>query len=48
MSFMLTIDQVKNKTKTVTRRTGWTFLKPGDGTIFFSSVAIPKYQDNTY
>ena len=30
MSFMLTTEQVKNKTKTVTRRLGWKFLKPGD------------------
>lgn len=30
MSFMLTTEQIKNKTKTVTRRLGWWFLKPGD------------------
>jgi hypothetical protein len=30
MSFLLTTDQIKNQTKTVTRRLGWTFLKPGD------------------
>lgn len=30
MSFMLTTDQIRNKTKTVTRRVGWEFLKPGD------------------
>ena len=30
MSFMLTTEQVKNKLKTVTRRMGWAFLKPGD------------------
>lgn len=30
MSFMLTTEQVKNKSKTVTRRLGWWFLKPGD------------------
>ena len=30
MSFTLTIEQVKNKTKTVTRRLGWWFLEPGD------------------
>jgi len=30
MSFMLTTDQVRNKTKTVTRRIGWSFLKPSD------------------
>jgi len=30
MSFMLTTEQVKNRTKTVTRRTGWRFLQPGD------------------
>lgn len=30
MSFMLTTDQIRNRTKTVTRRRGWHFLKPGD------------------
>jgi hypothetical protein len=30
MSFMLTKEQVRNRTKTVTRRLGWAFLKPGD------------------
>lgn len=30
MSFMLTTEQVKNRTKTVTRRLGWWYLQPGD------------------
>jgi len=30
MSFALTTEQFKNQTKTVTRRTGWKFLKAGD------------------
>ena len=30
MSFALTTEQFKNKTKTVTRRFGWHFIKPGD------------------
>ena len=30
MSFMLTVEQYKAKTKTVTRRNGWKFLKVGD------------------
>lgn len=30
MSFALTTEQIRNRTKTVTRRTGWRFLKPGD------------------
>ena len=30
MSFMLTTEQIRNRTKTVTRRLGWLFLKPGD------------------
>ena len=30
MSFMLTTEQIRNRTKTVTRRVGWWFLKPGD------------------
>jgi hypothetical protein len=30
MSFALTTDQILNHTKTVTRRVGWQFLKPGE------------------
>jgi hypothetical protein len=30
MSFTLTTTQIRNRTKTVTRRLGWSFLKPGD------------------
>jgi len=30
MSFSMTTDQILNGTKTVTRRYGWWFLKPGD------------------
>lgn len=30
MSFSLTTEQIRNRTKTVTRRRGWTFVKPGD------------------
>jgi hypothetical protein len=30
MSFAMTTEQVRNRTKTVTRRFGWWFLKPGD------------------
>lgn len=30
MSFALTTEQIKKRTKTVTRRKGWEFLKPGD------------------
>ena len=30
MSFFKTQDQIRNGTKTVTRRLGWKFLKPGD------------------
>ena len=30
MSFLLTTEQIKNRTKTVTRRLGWWFLKSGD------------------
>lgn len=30
MSFSLTTDQIRNRTKTVTRRLGWSFLRPGD------------------
>jgi hypothetical protein len=30
MAFTMTIDAFKNRKKTVTRRKGWAFLKPGD------------------
>lgn len=30
MSFALTTEQIRQQTKTVTRRFGWWFLKPGD------------------
>lgn len=30
MSFSLTTDQIRSRTKTVTRRVGWSFLKAGD------------------
>jgi len=30
MSFSMTVEAVRNQTKTVTRRLGWDFLKPGD------------------
>jgi len=30
ISFFMTTEQVRNKTKDVTRRLGWLFLKPGD------------------
>ena len=39
MSFTLTTPQIRNRTKTVTRRNGWWFLKPG--TIL---IAVEKAQ----
>jgi hypothetical protein len=30
MAFSLTVEQIRGRTKTVTRRIGWWFLKPGD------------------
>lgn len=30
MNFSLTTDQIRQRSKTVTRRLGWSFLKPGD------------------
>ena len=30
MSFSLTAPQIRERSKTVTRRTGWRFLRPGD------------------
>lgn len=43
MSFQLTTDQIRNRTKTVTRRLGWAKLKPG--TVLCAVVkgmGIPK------
>ena len=39
MSFALTTEQIRNQTKTVTRRVGWEFLKVGD-----SVQAVEKAQ----
>jgi hypothetical protein len=36
MSFALTTAQIRNRTKTVTRRLGWDFLRPG--TLFWAVV----------
>ena len=33
MSFSMTTEQIRSGTKTVTRRLGWKFLKPGDVVI---------------
>lgn len=45
MSFMLTTEQVRNGTKTVTRRNGWKFLKPGDRVMAcVKCQGIPKGQ----
>ena len=33
MSFMLTTEQMRNRSKSVTRRLGWNTLKPGDRII---------------
>ena len=39
MSFAATTEQIKNRTKTVTRRMGWKFLKRGD-----RLEAVEKYR----
>jgi hypothetical protein len=33
MSFLHTLAQIRSRTKTVTRRMGWTFLRPGDRVV---------------
>jgi len=45
---MLTTAQIKNRTKTVTRRTGWAFLKPGDivNSEMFQAEIAKKYDIN--
>lgn len=43
MSFFLTTRQVREGTKTVTRRLGWAFLKPGDRVMaVVKGQGIPK------
>ncbi len=39
MSFALTVDQMRNQKKTVTRRLGWKNAKPGDRVM-----AVEKYR----
>ena len=41
ISFMLTTQQFRNRTKTVTRRMGWWNLKPGD-----ILMGVEKRQDS--
>jgi len=51
ISFALTTQQVRNRTKTVTRRAGWLFLKAGDilcdldglGAPALAALAHPKH-----
>lgn len=43
MSFSMTTEQMRNRTKRVTRRNGWEFLKPGDiVTACVKCMGIPK------
>lgn len=43
IAFMLTKQQILNQTKTVTRRNGWDFLRPGDLLQpVFKGQGIPK------
>lgn len=45
MSFALTKEQIRNRTKTVTRRLGWQSLKPGDLIIAVEKVRGLKKGD---
>lgn len=45
MSFALTTKQIINRTKTITRRFGWWFLRPGDK-IGNESFDAPKVKDD--
>jgi hypothetical protein len=40
MSFALTTDAVRNRKKTVTRRIGWTFLKPGERLLAVDKIRV--------
>jgi hypothetical protein len=44
MSFALTTDAVRAQTKTVTRRLGWTFLKPGDRLLAVDKIRTKNAQ----
>lgn len=45
MSFALTKEQIRNRTKTVTRRLGWQSLKPGDLIVAVEKVRGLKKGD---
>lgn len=45
MSFALTKEQIRNRTKTVTRRLGWQLLKPGDLIVAVEKVRGLKKGD---
>ncbi len=45
MSFALTKEQIRNRTKTVTRRLGWRTLKPGDVIVAVEKVRGLKKGD---
>lgn len=47
MAVSLTEDAVRDRTKTVTRRLGWTFLKPGDRLQLCRKVMGRKHADGT-
>jgi hypothetical protein len=47
MSVTLTEQSVRDQTKTVTRRLGWLFLKPGDTLTLCRKVMGRKRQDGT-
>jgi hypothetical protein len=47
MSVALTEDAIRSRTKTVTRRLGWRFLKPGDHLTLCRKVMGRKKPDGT-
>lgn len=47
MSVALTEDAVRNRSKTVTRRLGWAFLKPGDRLTLCRKVMGRRRADGT-
>jgi len=44
MTFAMTTDAVLNRTKTVTRRLGWAFLKPGDRILAVDKIRTKNVQ----
>lgn len=48
MSFNMTQQAMRDRRKTVTRRLGWKFLKPGDRLLAVDRIRVPKDQAEVF